>query len=101
MKFRMWYMPQVPSRTFEREFDTLLEATRALSMIIDYSIFEYENRIKPDYADAAGVVYWDDEDKDWYGVLYEELEYDDEFREQLGLGFMVWDAVKHELEILR
>jgi hypothetical protein len=100
MKFKFWYVPQIPGAMFEREFDLLIDAVRALNIVIDFSIFEYENRIKPDYADAAGVAYWDSNDQDWYDVLYEDLEYDDEMREQFGLAG-VWDSIKTELEILR
>jgi len=98
MKFKMWYIPQIPGKMFEREFDNLLDAVRALNMIIDFSRFEFANRVKPDYADASGVVYWDSNDQEWYDVLYEDLEYDYEMREQFGLGFYVWDDIKGQLE---
>ena len=101
MRFKMWYYPQVPCKAFEKEFDNLIDAVRALSLIIDYSRFEYDNRIKPDYADAAGVAYWDSNDQEWYDVLFEDLEYDKEIRTAFGLD-LVWDLVKPELEqILR
>lgn len=53
--FRAWYIPQVPMAAFDYEAPTKEEATRILDAITKFSIFEYENRIKPDYSDVGGV----------------------------------------------
>jgi len=61
-RFKAWYIPQVPMQAFEREFSDLATAKVVLNAIIDFSIFEFKNRVKPDYSDAAGIAVWDGED---------------------------------------
>lgn len=52
-KYRISYIPQVPMAPFEREYDDFETAKAVLNAVIDFSIFEFENRVKPDYSDAA------------------------------------------------
>ncbi|WP_368074367.1 hypothetical protein [Brevibacillus laterosporus] len=33
--------------------------------LADYDLFQYDNNIKPDYANATVVVYWDEEEQEW------------------------------------
>jgi hypothetical protein len=73
-KYRAWYIPQVPGKAFEVETDSLAEAVRIENMLVDFSIFEYDNRIKPDYADAGGVDEWDEEDGEWYTLDESDIE---------------------------
>lgn len=64
----VWYIPQVPMKAFERrlphregdEEKELALAALLLDTIISFSIFEFENRIKPDYSDAAGISRFED-----------------------------------------
>jgi hypothetical protein len=43
------------------------EAKLLLKALADYDIFQYENRIKPDYCNAGGLRTWDGKDwADWY-----------------------------------
>jgi len=64
-KFKAWYIPQVPMKAFEVERDTAAEAQSALDLITDFSIFEFENKVKPDYCDAGGVAVWDETEQEW------------------------------------
>lgn len=73
-RYQVWYIPQVPMPAFERVYDDLETAKTVLNAIIDFSIFEFENRVKPDYADAAGIAVW--EDGDWCDI--EEQEWRDD-----------------------
>lgn len=72
-KFKAWYIPQVPMKAFEVECATAAEAERVLDLITDFSIFEFDNKVKPDYCDAGGVVVWDDHSCEWWDY---EPEYD-------------------------
>jgi hypothetical protein len=65
-RFKVWYTPQIPMKAFEVEKPTLVEAQAALDMLIDFSLFEFENKIKPDYSDACGVTEWDEDAQEWF-----------------------------------
>lgn len=73
-RFKAWYIPQIPMKAFEVERDTAAEAKAALDLITDFSIFEYDNKIKPDYADVGGVMEWDDAESDWIDYEPDEPE---------------------------
>ncbi len=53
--FRAWYIPQVPMKPFEFQTESQADATMVLDAITKFSMFEFENRVKPDYSDAGGV----------------------------------------------
>lgn len=66
---RVWHIPQVPGSPFHVYVDTLQEAQRVLNILANYDLFQYKNKIKPDYCSAAGleqyVVYFDDGKPGW------------------------------------
>lgn len=64
-KFKAWYIPQVPMKAFEVERGTAVEAQAALDLITAFSIFEFENKVKPDYSDTGGVAEWDETEQEW------------------------------------
>jgi hypothetical protein len=71
---KVWYIPQVPMEAFEVIVpdNDLKTAKLLLNTIIDFSIFEFENKVKPDYSDAGGICRV--EDGEWWDVDEEELE---------------------------
>lgn len=93
----MWYIPQISMPAFEREFDSLLDAANALELLTGFALFEYANKVKPDYSDAGGVLYFDSNEQDWYDVLAFDLEYDDELRTLLGVE-SIWKDHRDFLE---
>lgn len=66
--FKVWYIPQVPMKAFEHVVDDLKTAENVLSAIYEFSAFEYENKVKPDYADMGGIAEWNTTDKSWEDV---------------------------------
>lgn len=53
-RFKFSYIPQLGSPpVFEREFDSLRTMIDCADVVFAFSLFEYENNIKPDYADVA------------------------------------------------
>lgn len=63
---RAWHIPQVPGPVFRVPAATPREAALLLRALADYDLFQYENRIKPDYANAQGLeVYEDGEWCEW------------------------------------
>jgi hypothetical protein len=64
---RVWWIPQVPMRPFRRAVADLAQAALLIDALADYDMFQFENRIKPDYCNAGGVqVFRDGEWEDWY-----------------------------------
>lgn len=53
--YRVWWIPQVPMDAFYVEVDTLSEARLLMKVLADYDMFQFENRVKPDYCNAGGV----------------------------------------------
>ena len=74
-RFKIWYIPQVPMPAFEREYEDFETAKTVLNAIINFSIFEYDNNVKPDYSDVAGISFWEEAEQDWEDIddmLWEE-----------------------------
>ena len=64
---RVWHIPQIPMKPFLVPVSNLIEAKLILDTLAQYDIFQFENNIKPDYSNAAGLsVYEDGEWTDWY-----------------------------------
>ena len=61
---RVWHIPQVPGTPFHMTVDTPQEAQRVLQLLLAYDIFQFENKIKPDYCNAGGLEIY--EDGDWF-----------------------------------
>lgn len=74
-RFKIFYIPQVPMPAFEREYEDFETAKEVLNAIINFSFFEYDNNVKPDYSDVAGISYWEEAEQDWEDIddmLWEE-----------------------------
>lgn len=75
MRFRVWWIPQVPGKSFRSEEVTSFAAARAIDVTLGrYDIFQYENNIKPDFANAGGIEIWDEIENSW--VTVDESEYE-------------------------
>lgn len=56
-KFKVLHFPQIPCKAFEVNVETLDEALRISNMLADYDLFQFENKIKPDYANQT-LIEW-------------------------------------------
>ena len=73
-RLQVWWIPQVPMKAFVVDVASVAEGVKFLDVLADYDIFQHENEIKPDYANAGGLRRWcDDSDgdgtpgwEDWY-----------------------------------
>lgn len=87
-QLKVWWIPQLPGERFEVLVDSPEEADLVLSVLADYDKFQFENHIKPDYANAGGLVIWDEDSDgegspDWVDWYDPETELDfDEYREE-------------------
>lgn len=59
-KLRVWHIPQVSMKAFHVEADSLQEAVKIKNALADYDLFQYENNVKGDYANASGIEMWDE-----------------------------------------
>lgn len=94
-KLRVWHIPQVPMKAFHVETDSLREAVKIKNALADYDLFQYENNVKGDYANANGIEMWDESltdqdlvnmelDDRWVSWFYEDdNEYFDDPEEYL------------------
>lgn len=64
---RIWYIPQVPMKAFERDVPDFKTGQLLLDTIYELALFEYENKVKPDYCNAGGISRWE-EDGEGEGV---------------------------------
>ena len=55
MKIKVWHIPQIPGPAFELIVDTYAEAKLLHEALAQYDNFQFENDIKPDYSNAAGI----------------------------------------------
>lgn len=76
-KLRVAHMPQVPCKAYTVEVKDLQEAKLISDILADYDIFQYENNIKPDYANATFIEEYDESEKEWIGWSDEETGIDD------------------------
>lgn len=63
-RLRVWWIPQVPGARFFVPVATLDEARLVLETLGRYDAFQYEHRIKPDYANVGGLEMF--EDGEWF-----------------------------------
>jgi hypothetical protein len=83
---RVWWIPQVPMRAFHVPVKTIAEAKLILNTLADYDLFQWKNKVKPDYANAGGLeVYSDDIDgngmtgwEEWYNKDADDIDNVDE-----------------------
>lgn len=63
---RVWWIPQVPMKAFEVPVSSVAEGVKILDVLAEYDLFQLENRVKPDYANAGGLLMLEDgEWVDW------------------------------------
>lgn len=74
---KVFYIPQMPMKAFEVKVTSIAEGGRILDVIEQFSAFEFENRVKPDYCDMGGLVRYETDGEDgfdWYDVEDHEVD---------------------------
>lgn len=75
---RVLHYPQVGyDKSFIVEVDNLREAKLVCAVLANYDFFQFENKIKPDYANTTVVEEWSDDDQDWISWYDEATGIDD------------------------
>ncbi|APQ78710.1 hypothetical protein [Clostridium botulinum] len=62
---RVSHFPQIPCNPFIVEVSSIEEAKKIFDVLANYDLFQYENKIKPDYCNATVLEYWDKEEEEW------------------------------------
>ncbi len=60
MKLRISHFPQVPCKPFHVEVNSIDEAKKIMDTLAYYDLFQYNNRIKPDYCNVTTLEMWDE-----------------------------------------
>lgn len=76
-KLRVLHFPQIPCNPFEVEVEDLKEAKKMCEVLANYDLFQYENKIKPDYSNMTIVEEFDEEEQEWVSWYDEETGIDD------------------------
>lgn len=63
-QFKIWYSHQIPGKSYEREVPDPVVGQQILDAIYDLALHQFDNNMIPDYCNAGGIVYLD-EDGDW------------------------------------
>ena len=64
-KLRVWWIPQIPCESFYIPVDSPEEGKKVLDILAIYDMFQFENDIKPDFCNAGGLQYFDEEEQEW------------------------------------
>ena len=75
-KLRVAHFPQVPCNAFIVEVSSLEEAKKVSDLLADYDLFQFENRIKPDYSNVTVVEEYSEVDG-WVSWCDEETGFED------------------------
>lgn len=70
---RVWHIPQVPMRAFHVYVPDVATAELVVAALSDYDAFQFDNNVKPDYANVGGIEVfedgeWCDYDPDWHDI---------------------------------
>lgn len=87
-KLRVAHVPQVPmEEAFYVEVKNLEEAKLLFDVFANYDLFQFENNVKPDYANATFLEEFDKERNEWVSWIDEETGIDDinEYFEEMRL----------------
>jgi hypothetical protein len=81
-QLRVWWIPQVPMKSFNILVNDLKEAKLLLDVLAEYDMFQLVNNIKPDFCNTGGLQIWDetleiDEEEEKWCDWYDEETGDD------------------------
>jgi hypothetical protein len=74
MRLRVSHFPQIPCEPFEVEVTSVEEGVKIMKVLAQYDIFQFEQKIKPDYSNATVLCKFDEEENEWVNWETEEDE---------------------------
>ena len=80
----VWHIPQVPMKSFYVKVDSWEQAVQVQDLLAYYDQFQYDNNIKPDYANVSGIqVYGGEKYLDEYRENLDSNEWSDDISDAL------------------
>jgi len=76
-KLRVCHFPQIPCEAFIVEVKDLNEAKLIFDTLANYDLFQFENKIKPDYCNSTVLEEWCEEENEWFSWCDDETGIDD------------------------
>ena len=64
-KLRVWWIPQIPMKSFYVPVNSVEEGKKVLDMLSAYDLFQLQNNVKHDFCNTGGLQIWDEEEQDW------------------------------------
>jgi hypothetical protein len=55
---QVWWIPQVPMKSFEVAVSSVSEGVKVMRVLAGYDLFQFKNKVKPDYCNAGGLRVW-------------------------------------------
>lgn len=71
-KYRVWWKPQVPMKSFIVEVPDVQTGRFVEVILADYDLFQFDNKVKPDYCNMGGTQFYNEEDQEWEDVEDDE-----------------------------
>jgi hypothetical protein len=72
---RVWHIPQVPMKPFVVPVSSPAEGARIMALLAAYDLFQFENKVKPDFSNAQGLsIMVDGEMEDWYSDDQQDID---------------------------
>ena len=65
-KLRVWWVPQVPMKSFYVPVNTVEEGKKVLDILSAYDLFQLQHNVKPDFCNMGDLEIWNEEDQEWY-----------------------------------
>ncbi|MCK4503388.1 MAG: hypothetical protein KAU22_10160 [Desulfuromonadales bacterium] len=62
MELRVWWIPQLPGKSFYVGVGSVAEGVKIMVTLAQYDLFQLENNIKPDYCNCGGMQMFDPND---------------------------------------
>lgn len=74
-QLRVWWVPQMPMEPFVVNVATVDEGIKILDVLADYDLFQFEQKVKPDYSNTGRLELSEDEGwTDWYSNEFDDLD---------------------------
>jgi hypothetical protein len=77
MKLRVCHYPQIPCKPFIVGVKELRQARLLYNTLGAYDLFQFKNKIKPDYANSTIIQMWHEEEQEWLDWCDEQTGIDD------------------------
>lgn len=75
--------PASPDESIPCRCGNARRSVKVLDILADYDMFQFENRVKPDYCNAQGLEEWDEQEDGWCEWYSEDGLDIKEYREQM------------------